>query len=434
MKRIQTISLIFSLLFSLLSVKSLVVDQIETRDINYSIKSTVTYVNPRGGTKIWNLTEEDRTIGLFINNTWQSVELKNTTYPLETLKNDTDRNKIAVLRLPKQQLSPGENVSYTVRYNVVSKPRTIPNISENESGTLEAIPPDLRENYTRAEGPWLANNSALAELAHEIAGSETKVLKIIKGLVGWIKSNINYSAHEIPYYPNETLSAHEGDCDDQAILFITLSRIMGIPSYLQIGAIYLPQNMVNETYWDSHVRYVQRKISWHGWAIAYVPPWGWLPVDLTYVTSEFDNPLSAIRHGAILGQNVIQYMDFSKVDYVADSRQTRNVLLENGFFEDLEDEMTVEVTQNGVIEAFDPSVTILLVAVIVILLIGSLWIVRRWLRRFEEPKVPTSGKLTFELFRLLPQASILFFFVRVPCCVRRLNLLSCLVVHALRQL
>jgi len=386
-----TISLTFSLVFSLLSVTSLVVVKGELSDIDYSIKSTVTYVNPSGGTTTWNFTEEDRTIGLFMNNAWQSVELKTFTYSLESLKNDTDGNNIAVLEFPKQQLLPGENLSYTAEYRVVSKPRMIANISEAESGTLEVIPNDLKENYTRAEGPWLVNDSTLVELAHEIAGNETKVLKIIKGFVGWIRKNITYTTHEVPFYPNDTLTAREGDCDDQAILLITLSRIMGIPSHLQIGTIYMPQSvLVNQTYWEDHMRVVQRKIGWHGWAIVYVPPWGWLPVDLTFVTGGInDDPLNAIRYGAVTEQNTIQYMNISKVDYVAASRQTRTFLLENGFFIDLEDEMTLEAAQNGGFGRLDPSVAAALVLVMVMFLASSHLIARRWRRRPEEQEVPT---------------------------------------------
>jgi len=387
-KRRLTISLIFSLLFSQLSTISPFVVKGEANDINYSMKSTVTYLNPNGGTRIWNFTEEDRTISLFMNNTWQSVELKGASYPLEALKNDADGNSIAVLKLPKQQLLPGENVSFTVEYRIVSKPRVIANISEEESGTLDAIPQNLRDNYTRAEGPWLVNDPTLVELAHEIAGDETKVLKIVKGFVGWIDENINYTTHEFPLYPNETLSEGEGDCDDQAVLLVTLARIMGIPSHLQIGAIYTPTSeLVEENHWDNHVRVVQRKIGWHGWAMVYVPPWGWLPVDLTYITGDFADPLNAIHYGAVTGQKTIQYMNVSKVDYVAESRQARSFILENGFFVDLEDEMSVEATENDVTEKFDPWVAVVFVLLMVGLLASSLLIARRWRRRLEEPQV-----------------------------------------------
>lgn len=382
-----TISLILLLLFSMPSVTSLAVVRGESGDINYSIKSTVTFVNPPLGTRTWNLTEEDRAISLFMNNSWQIVELKGATYPFEVLKSDTDGNNIAVLKFPKQQLPPGENLTYIAEYHVVSKPRTIPNIAEEKSGTLKDIPQGLKDNYTRAEGPWLVNDSTLVGLAHEIAGNETKVLTIIKSFVGWIKENIHYTTHEVPYYANETLIAHQGDCDDQAILLVTLARIMGIPSHLQIGSIYTPERrLVEETYWEDHVRAVQREIGWHGWAMMYIPPWRWLPVDLTYVTGGFDNDsLNAIRYGAVASQKTIQYMNFSKVDHVAESRQTKIFIIQNGFFVDLEDEMD-EIAQDSLPEGFNLTVAVTLGMVAVILLATFLLIAHRWRRNLGKPE------------------------------------------------
>jgi len=388
-ERTLAVSLILSLLFALLSATSLTVVHGASKDSYYSIKSTVTYVNPSTGTKTWNFTEEDRTIGLFLNNSWQTVELKHATYPVESLRNDADGNNVAVLRFPKQQLSPGENVSYTAEFRIVWRPRVVPSISEELAGTLEEVPHDLKEDYTQAEGPWLIEDPTLVELAHNIAGNEPKVLSIIKSFVGWIKNNINYTTHELSLYPNETLNAGGGDCDDQAILLITLSRIMGIPSYLQIGPIYMPENeQFEETYWENHLRVVQRKIGWHGWAIEYVPPWGWLPIDLTFVIGGFADPLNAIRAGAIVKQKTIQYMNFSRADYVLASRQTKNFIIENGFFIEQEDEMAFDGAQNDATRTLDPLVVIAFGVATTMLLTSSLLIVSRWRRRHERPETP----------------------------------------------
>lgn len=393
-KRILAFSLAFMLLLSLFSATSLVEVHGKNEGINYSIKSTVTYVSPREGTRIWNLTKDDRTVALFMNTSWQGVEFKNATYPLETVENDEDGNKIAAMELPITQLYPGENVSFTVEYGIVSKPRTIPNISEEQSATLDEISSDLKKNYTGAEGSWLLNEPTLEGLAHQIAANETRVLSIIKNFVGWIKRNISYTTHEVPFYPNETLIARMGDCDDQAILLITLARIMGIPSYLQVGAIYMPeQGLVDETYWDNHVRAVQEKIGWHGWAMVYVPPWGWLPVDLTYVLADLSSDsLNAIRYGAVVWQKTIQYMNFSKVDYVAASRQARSFILENGFFVNLKDEM-IEIQPNNLVGRLDPMVALAFGIATVILLVSSFLITRRWRRHpkiSEAPAPPSS--------------------------------------------
>lgn len=386
------IFLVFLLFCTVFPTNHLVFAQGEEENAKYySIKLTVTYVNPSEGTRTWNFTEEDRTINLFMNNAWQSVELKSTDYPLESRKKDIDGNSIAVLKFPEQQISPGQNMSFSAEYRVVSKQRIVADISEDESESLDTIPNDLKENYSRGEGSWLVTDTVLQGLAHEIAGAETNVLKIVRNLVEWIKSNISYTTHEVPLYPNETFDIGEGDCDDQAILFITLSRIIGIPCHLQIGTLYMLENSLSkETYWDGHVQVVQRRIGWHGWAIVYVPPWGWLPVDLTFADGVSIDPLNSIRNAAVTQQYTIQYMNFSKVDYVATSLQARAFLLENGFFVVSEDEMT-EVAENGFIGRFDPTVAVVLIIIVVMILASSFLIARRWRRRPEEPEVTTAG-------------------------------------------
>jgi hypothetical protein len=305
-----------------------------------------------------------------MNTSWQNVELKNATYTLKSVYLDGDGNKIGVLKFPRSQLLPGENLSVTVEYNVVTKARTIANISENESGLFDEIPEDLVQLYTGAEGPWSTGNQALADLAREIAGNETNVLKIVARTIDWIKQNIIYAVgQELPMYANQTLSLHLGDCDDQAILLATLLRIVGIPSYVQIGAIYLPQTArLSESVWEDHVQLVQMKIGWHGWAIVYVPPWGWLPVDLTYVPEGFEDPLNAVRYGAVTGQSTVQYMNISKVDYVADSHEARSFLVDNGFFVNYEEEMTAEALNEGAV-GFNPVLTVIIVVVVVVIML-----------------------------------------------------------------
>jgi len=103
----------------------------EKQDVSFVIKTTVTLSNSGNGTKVWNLTAEDQTISLFMNNTWQTVQMINSSFPLETAVDD-DGNPIGLLQFPQSELQPGENISYTVNYRALSKPRSLPNINEDE--------------------------------------------------------------------------------------------------------------------------------------------------------------------------------------------------------------------------------------------------------------------------------------------------------------
>jgi transglutaminase-like putative cysteine protease len=323
----------------------------ETQDLEFTIRSSVIYSN--NGTRTWNFTNDDRAISLFMNNSWQTVYLTEHSFPIGNVANDDDGNPYAVLQFNKGELKPGENISYNVTYRVVSKPRPPIAITEQESGTLADIPANLSD-YLSSGDAWLINDTNLKNLANNLTKDETKVLAMVGNFVSWIEEHIKYSSqHEVPYYPNQTYMTGEGKCDDQAILLITLCRISKIPAYLQIGCIYDSTMFTNETYWDGHVRDVQDKIGWHAWAIVYVPPWGWLPVDLTYVWGGIGGDyINAIRKAAVTSQSVIQYMNISKTDYINSTYQTRDFLQANDFYVYMEDEMTQEITQETVQKNF----------------------------------------------------------------------------------
>ena len=59
-----------------------------------------------------------------------------------------------------------------------------------------------------------------------------------------------------PKFCYDTLTSKTGDCDDQSVLFISLARAAGIPSWLEFGALY---NQKEKT-WGGHA-----------WIRAYIP-------------------------------------------------------------------------------------------------------------------------------------------------------------------
>jgi len=312
-----------------------------TQEKVFTLTISVKYEND--GTNIWNLTEEDSTIGLFMNTTRQEVYLTNHSFSDRLFRRDVDGNYIAIVDFPRKRLQPGSSLEYQVDFRIIAKPQSTPDIDERNSHSLDEIPLDLKERFLGAEGPWQVDDPALVMLAREIVGNETNVLSIVKKMIIWIRSNISYQSWELPKYPNETLRDRFGDCDDQANLLITLCRICGIPAHLQIGCIYLPSR-ANKTnsYWDDHLVYKLMKIGWHGWAMAYIPPWGWLPIDLTYAEGISEYPLNAIRRSALTLQRTIQYMNIIRTDYVASSVNLRSFLVRYDFYIYEKNEMVEE--------------------------------------------------------------------------------------------
>jgi len=357
--------LVFTLAFASLICHFTYIVPEETRDRFFTIVTSVTYENRGNETKVWSFTQDDRTIGLFMNNTWQTVFLANISYQIERVENDDDGNLVAYMYFPKSGISFGENLSYEVAYRVVLKPRSIPEISEKDSQTLDDINKNLKALYCDSTGSWQVNDPNLRKLAYEIAGNETKVLTIVKEFIVWIKKNIVYGTLEVPRYPNETLSGRVGDCDDQANVLITLCRVVGIPAYLQIGCIFMPDKPVlAEKYWNGHLISKLTRIGWHGWAVVYIPPWGWLPVDLTYVRGDLSiEPFNAIKTSAIIAYPTVQYLNVTKTDYVAASRNLRNFLIAHEFYiyeHDIMSEENAKEIKEKPIQGFQPQLVVLI--------------------------------------------------------------------------
>lgn len=127
---------------------------------------------------------------------------------------------------------------------------------------------EVYKDYTKEE-PHVIFTEKITNLAKTITGTETNpYLKGMK-IYNWICDNIKYSyareystIHNISEY---TLDRHYGDCGQEALLFITLCRVSGVPARWQSGFVTYPG-----------------KQFLHDWAEIYIKPYGWIPVD-TYM-------------------------------------------------------------------------------------------------------------------------------------------------------
>jgi len=297
----------------------------------YSYEVEIVYRNR--GDEPWMLSDGDVAFPLFADNPWQEVSLKWTSEPIENVVQDCDGNLWALLQVPDRTLEPGESIGLRAKYEFRAKPREAPDLSMEASGRLSDIPSELREAYCGQAACWLTDDEELRALAYDLANGKQNVLEIICSFVSWIHDHVVYETYELPRYPNETYSELRGDCDDQANLLITLCRVMGIPAYLQVGCIYYfsptPYEMV---LWDGHLRVKARNVAWHGWALVFVPPWGWLPVDLTASIGIDEDPLNAIRTAIVWEQETILCYEIKVTDYVANAREQREQVLEHDIY------------------------------------------------------------------------------------------------------
>jgi TPR repeat protein len=159
------------------------------------------------------------------------------------------------------------------------------------------IESQVYRQYTKEE-PHAAFTEKISELSKSITGQEENPYLKGKKIYEWICSNIKYSyAAEYSTIRNMssyTLDRRYGDCGQEALLFITLCRISGIPARWQSGFLTFPGKQIT-----------------HDWAEIYIEPYGWLPVDPymgIYFTSVTEDLSSAER-------NEIRDFYYGNIDY-----------------------------------------------------------------------------------------------------------------------
>ncbi len=299
----------------------------------YVYHSTYTFENRGGDAYI--LTEDDATLALFFNNRWQSVTMVNATHDIDREYTDADGNRLAVFDLP--EIAPNSSLVFSVTFEVESTDRPKPNVDPSEAGSFSDIPQELADEFCIETETFTTQDEAIEALAQSLAANQTTVLGLVLHLLAWFNENISYGNFEVPIYPNETLSRGMGDCDDQAILLITLCRALKIPSLLQIGLVFNDGIESERSSWGGHLLIEQRKVGWHGWSLIYVPPWGWLPIDLTLFRSQ--DPLTRIAEAPEYDASVIAGYNISRESYIGDSHRSRDELMGSDIYITISEKM-----------------------------------------------------------------------------------------------
>ncbi len=307
----------------------------------YVYKSTVVYTNQ--GENPQDMSLNLRTLNIFLNSSWQTVYLLNANRPY-ALGYDTDANPTITIDTPP--VARGENVTLILFLVILPQDRKPPMINVEGAGSLDDIPGDLRKGLLTTMGSWQVEDPDLQRLAHRIwrdTGNTSNALRVVTALADWIGRSVSVKDSEVPRYPKEVYTALSGDCDDQANLLITMGRILGIPAYLQVGAIWNgKESEETETYWDGHVTSVLRNVDFHGWAVMYIPPWGWLPFDMTLGWSS-SNQIAGITSAAVWNVGVAHILNVMTSDWAGDSRRMRGEIVESPLHVRSESEMVKTV-------------------------------------------------------------------------------------------
>lgn len=150
------------------------------------------------------------------------------------------------------------------------------------SEQVNSVDPDAvedggEERYLEERAPHILFTPYLRDLARRIVGDEKNPYLKAKRIYDWITTNVRYSyVREFCTYeniPEFVATELRGDCGMQALLFIALCRIVGVPAKWQSGWFITPHSAGP-----------------HDWAQFYVAPYGWLPADLSFGGSRRNEP------------------------------------------------------------------------------------------------------------------------------------------------
>ena len=187
-------------------------------------------------------------------NLWQEINQINVNPQFE--ENEVGRMKWS------GQLKDDERAYVSVEYELTVN--TIrPELTIDDSGTIEDIPEGY-EIYLDDE--WLIEPSLpeIQDLASEMTnGTNGNVIHILKNIFDYISSEYIYQPSSIPKSCPESMESGYGDCDDFAILFSSIARAAGIPTWLELGKI--------PAFIDNRENCDLRDWGGHAWVNALVP-------------------------------------------------------------------------------------------------------------------------------------------------------------------
>ncbi|MBO5256536.1 MAG: transglutaminase domain-containing protein [Clostridia bacterium] len=144
----------------------------------------------------------------------------------------------------------------------------------HEEDVTGEIPAEVLPYLAEVE-PHIVFTPYLKKLAAYLTEGTDNPLVKARRIYDYVTSHVKYSyTREYRLFDNIPMYAAvngRGDCGVQALLFITLCRIAGVPARWQSGnAVHPPRNGNSG------------RVGSHDWALFYIAPYGWLYCDPSY--------------------------------------------------------------------------------------------------------------------------------------------------------
>lgn len=161
--------------------------------------------------------------------------------------------------------------TFSATYSYVNR---LAYVDPDPAQVVDGALPDEAMAYLGEQAPNILFTPFMRLLSDEIQKGETNPLKKARNAYDFVTTKVKYS-YMREYAALDTICDYaakngKGDCGVQAILFITLCRLAGVPARWQSGFAADPAH-----------------VGCHDWAMFYVNPYGWLYADPSYGGSAF---------------------------------------------------------------------------------------------------------------------------------------------------
>jgi len=185
-----------------------------------------------------------------------------------------------------KDVQPYQEVKLDVWFKLAISKIDMSGIQPGQIGTVDDAKSALGDSYQKYVDEtyyWDYNNSTIQAVINEInatiAGSR-KIYEIVYATINWLSTNMVYMEHED--YPHGRLRASEilnktidgkryGVCRHFTEAFTAIMRGFGVPTNLYNGLVFYDMGGNIGIIFGGG----------HAWCEVYMPPYGWLPVEVT---------------------------------------------------------------------------------------------------------------------------------------------------------
>ena len=266
-------------------------------------------------------------IALPQNTSFQESYVVRVEPPLLRLVRDEDGNVMGVVRVVAK---PGEKVAVDVEYRVVVRGYRI----RVDLTRGEWPPLSVAERYTSKTAYWNTYNLTLVGLAYSAAYADSP-LETASRLASWVLPRISYTVNLGRAGSDRALIrtfggyAVRGDCVEVADVYVTMARALGLPARTAYGVLltsYSQRMWLNMSTVGEEGEALLQHWGGHMWPQVYIPPYGWVDVDMLDGMSPNVGVYSA-RHivfgveetkyygSALTSSCIPSYLDLEYVEY-----------------------------------------------------------------------------------------------------------------------